>query len=208
MNSYQAEAIGILGGSFNPVHTGHLLLAQRALETYDLSKVLLVPCAVPAHKEASALIEARHRLAMVQLAVEDDFRFEVSDIELGRGGVSYAIDSVSQLRAQRPAASLYFIIGADTLRELHLWKDIGNLLRLCRFVSFGRPGFATDAASAGDLHLPAPWSHRLLADLTPGPLANISSSDIRHRLAEGMSIRYLVPPAVEMYIAEHALYTG
>lgn len=198
--------IGVLGGTFNPVHMGHLILAQSAVEAFDLSAVLFVPCGNPPHKDSSVLIAASHRMAMLEAAVESDLRFEVCDIEVKRAGRSYSVDTVTELQKMYPGAELYFIIGTDTLLELHLWKNIHDLLKLCRFVTFIRPGFDVGSIAAKDLHLDSPWPERLLQGVTQGRLIDVSSSDIRHRIAEGMSIRYLVPPAVEMYIAEHGLY--
>lgn len=206
MNSEMGNKIGILGGTFNPVHIGHLILAQSALETFDLSKVLFVPCALPPHKGATTLAAARHRLAMVESAIEGDLRFEVSGLEIQRGGVSYAIDTVRQLHRLYPKAKLHFIIGSDTLPELHLWKSVNDLLKLCTFITFGRPGRNTGPYRPVELQLPAPWAEQLLRNYSALRLVDVSSSDIRYRMAEGMSIRYLVPPAVEMYIAEHHLY--
>jgi len=200
--------IGLFGGTFNPIHIGHLIAAQSALEHFELAKVVFVPCAVPPHKDGGGLVDARHRLAMVQAAVEDDFRFEVSDVEVQRGGRSYTVDTASGFREGYPDAELCFIIGADTLSELRLWREIGRLLEMVRFVCLARPG--TDVAGLqadpGRIGLPEPWPTTLLADVVEGRLVDISSSDIRYRIAEGMSIRYLVPAAVEMYIAEHSLY--
>jgi len=206
MNNGVKNGIGILGGTFNPVHIGHLIVAQSAVETFDLSKVVFIPCAQPPHKGSSGLAAARHRLAMIEAAIEGDLRFEVSDMEIKRGGVSYAIDTVRELRQVHPESNVYFIIGSDTLPELHLWKDAYDLLKLCAFVTFARPGRNAGPPRPEDLHLDPPWPAELLKCYSSFRLVDISSSDIRYRMAEGMSIRYLVPPAVEMYIAEHRLY--
>lgn len=200
------ERIGVLGGTFNPVHNGHLILAQTALETLDLTRLLFVPCALPPHKKATGLLSPRHRMAMLTAATEDNFRFEVCDVEIRRGGVSYAIDTMSALCDRAPAADYFFIIGADALVELHMWKDIDRLLELCTFVTVPRSGVDVCSIQPGDLHLESPWPERLLGNVIKGRRIDISSSDIRYRVAEGMSIRYLVPRAVEMYIAEHGLY--
>ncbi|MDA0577288.1 MAG: nicotinate-nucleotide adenylyltransferase [Verrucomicrobia bacterium] len=198
--------IGILGGTFNPIHVGHMILAQSALEAYELSSVIFMPCATPAHKGRQALLSGKHRLAMVERAIGWNPFFEVSDVELQRTGVSYAVDTVSVLTRQRPQAQLFFIIGTDTLLELHKWRSVYDLLALCRFITFGRPGPALDALGAKSLNLDPPWPERLMKDVTAGRLLDVSSTDIRYRVAEGLSIRYLVPPEVEMYIAEHRLF--
>ncbi|MBM4142178.1 MAG: nicotinate (nicotinamide) nucleotide adenylyltransferase [Lentisphaerae bacterium] len=200
--------IGIVGGTFNPVHIGHLILAQTALESFDLAKVLLVPCARPPHKNTAALIPAEHRVAMLAAALEDSLTLELCDVEVRRGGTSYSVDTLRQLRRAYPNAELCFVIGADTLPELHGWRDVYRLLELCRVVTFRRPGVTPRNLTPEALRLRPPWPERLLRDLVPGRMIDVSSSDIRHRVAEGMSIRYMVPRAVEMYIAVHGLYTG
>ena len=206
IESQEEMRIGILGGTFNPIHMGHLILGQTAIEAFGLTKVLFIPCHTPSHKNASSLLDARHRLEMVKLAVEDNWCFEPCDIEIQRGGVSYAVDTVAELRQRYPDARLFFIIGADSLVELHLWRNIYCLLTLCDFVTFARPGLEPENLTAQRLCLDDPWPARLLENLTIGPLIDISSSDVRHRLAEGLSIRYLVPAPVAMYIAEHHVY--
>jgi len=198
--------IGIFGGTFNPVHMGHLIMAQDALEAFDLSKILFVPCDLPPHKDASHLASAAHRAAMLERAIEDNPDFEICDIEIRRGGTNYSIDTIRHLRKLYPRHDLFFIIGSDSLMELHQWKDIDELLRLCRFVTFVRPGFAPQKASAKALKLETGLSRDLIKNVAAVHQIDISSSDIRHRAAEGMSIRYLVPSFVEIYIAEHHLY--
>jgi len=199
--------IGILGGSFNPVHLGHLILAQDALETFDLATVLFVPCDQPPHKPVAGLVSAEHRVAMLETALTGSLPFEVCDLEIRRGGTTYSIDTVRSLIKRYPEDELVFIVGSDTLPELHLWKDARNLLRLCRFVTLARPGFDLKAMTEKNLTLEPDLARILLANMAIGHQVDISSSDIRHRVAEGMSIRYLVPDAVDMYIAEHRLYS-
>lgn len=198
--------VGVFGGTFNPVHMGHLIVAQCALEAFELSSVLFVPCAVPPHKDASSLVAAHHRLAMLKLAVEHDLRFAVDELELRRNGVSYAVDTVRDLAARDPSSRVCFIIGSDTLPELHTWKDIYTLLKLCEFVTLERPGHVIHPLQEAQLQLDAPWPSRLLENMAAGRHIDISSSEIRYRVAEGLSIKYLVPDAVEMYIQEHHLY--
>jgi nicotinate-nucleotide adenylyltransferase len=206
MNERSASRIGILGGTFNPIHLGHLILAQSAIEHFDLSSVLFIPCTAPPHKPSTQLAAGAHRLAMIQHAIEENPAFEASDMELQRTGVSYAVDTVAHLARSQPNATLFFIIGADMLAILHKWRNIYDLLARCRFVSFGRPGGNPAELTHDRIRLDAPWPERLLKDYRVGRQIDISSSDIRYRIAEGLSIRYLVPPEVEMYIAEHGLY--
>jgi nicotinate-nucleotide adenylyltransferase len=188
------------------VHLGHLIVAQDAIDHFDLARVLFVPCAQAPHKSPVELVSASHRMAMLEAAVEGDLHFGVSDIEIQRGGVSYTIDTVSALVDEHPDMEVCFIIGADSLVELYLWKDIARLLTLCRIVTIARPGIDLAALSHAELKLPDLWAKRLLADVRVGHQVSISSTDIRYRVAEGMCIRYLVSPAVDMYIHEHSLY--
>ncbi len=207
MASTTPKRIGILGGTFNPIHLGHLILAQNALEGFDLERVIFVPCAIPPHKPRSTqLADAVHRLAMAQLAAEEDVALEVCDVEVRRGGISYTIDTLWQLQRMYPGASLTLVIGADALLELHQWKGVEQILRQCTVAAFARPGFDLRTLRPEDLNLPPPWPDRLLQNVSVGRLIDISSSDIRHRVLEGMSIRYLVPREVEIYITEHRLY--
>ena len=181
-------------------------MAQDALEYFELSKVMFVPCANPPHKITNDLAPASHRLAMLEASLEGELRFEASDIEIQRGGTSYTIDTMRTLASAHPGVELCFIIGADSLTELHLWKDIESLLNLCRIVTIARPGIDLATLDKTDLKLPMSWAERLLADVRVGHLINVSSTDIRYRVAEGLSIRYLVPQGVDMYITEHSLY--
>lgn len=206
MDSTNRPRLGILGGSFNPVHMGHLLLAQSALDGFDLAKVLFMPCHIQPLKDPTMLAAPEHRVAMLEHAISDNLQFEVLDIEIARGGPSFAVDSVREIKARYPEADLFFIVGADTLSELHRWYDVYTLLSLCTFATFSRPGQDVLEFSEDDLHLDPPWGAHLLKTVARGRMLDISSSDIRHRVAEGMSIRYLVPPLVEMYITERRLY--
>lgn len=199
------DAIGILGGTFNPIHNGHLIMAQDALEQFGLSRILFIPCAGPPHKAPNDLAPAEARLAMVARAIEGDERFELSRLEIDRGGTSYAIDTVRALREQYPGHRICFVIGADTLPELHTWKDIEELLDLCEFVTLARPGFSERNLVEG-LHLPESRANELLERVAVGHQVDISSSDIRRRVAQGQGIRYLVPRSVEMYIELSQLY--
>ena len=199
------ERIGVFGGSFDPVHIGHLTIAQDAVEQLELDRLIFVPAAVPPHKQEKALAEGRHRFEMLQLATEGNLSFEVSDMELQRGGVSYTFNTIAQIQFEHPGATLFFIVGLDSLVELHQWRNVDKLLELCTIVPFARGG-EDPARVAEQIQLSEPWKTSLMARLIRIHEIEISASDVRMRLAEGLSIHYLVPPEVEMYIAEHHLY--
>lgn len=205
-NILQSQRVGILGGTFNPIHLGHLILAQSAVEMLDLSRLLLVPSGDPPHKHGCEIAASRHRLAMVEAATEDDLVCESCAVEVRRHGPSYTIDTVLDIQSHFQDTGIYFIIGADTLPELHTWHRIDELLELCTFVTFCRPGSAVERLSPAALQLPEPVATVLLENVMESRMIDISSSDIRYRIAEGMSIRYLLPQEVAMYISEHGLY--
>ena len=196
--------IGIFGGTFNPVHLGHLIVAQDACDQFELNKILFIPCAIPPHKAIGNLADNQHRLRMLDACLEGDPHFESSNLEIERGGVSYTFETVRELRRQDPGAEWFLILGSDSLLELHTWRLVGELLKEVPIVTLIRPGTPLPTPEA--LGLPAPWPERLLGNVRVGHQIEISSGDIRRRCAEGLSIRYLVHPAVEMYIAEHGLY--
>ena len=198
--------IGILGGTFDPVHIGHIILAQDAMERFRLDRVLFIPSFRPPHKLSRRLTAAAHRLAMLKAALEPYDLFALSTMEIDRGGISFTIDTVRELRRRFPKDRFFFIIGADTLWELHSWKDIDDLMGLCRFVSAARPGFELSGLTSVGLGLANPWPARLKASIFTGHLVEISSSEIRRRVARGLSIRYLVPQPVERYIFKESLY--
>ena len=202
----KCRRIGLLGGSFNPVHCGHLIIAQDAMESFELDEVLFVPCAVPVHKNPKDLLPFRFRYEMLELALEHDLQFSVSNVEYERGGASYAIETVQELQRCYAGAEICFIIGADTQLELHTWHRIYELLSLCRFITLCRPGYDDPERLVVESRLKKPWPERLQADTAWIHAVDISSTDIRMRVAEGMRISYLVPSVVEMYIAEHHLF--
>jgi len=203
-----APRIGLFGGSFNPVHHGHLIAAQTAMEAFALDRVILIPCHIQPHKHAGTLTSGAHRLAMLERAVAGSPTLSVSDIELQRGGLSYTIDTVEAMQQQLPAAELYFIIGEDSLTELHRWHRIDALLECCRFVTLARPSSAAHSRDSAALQLPAAHARHMIETIAAGRQIEISSSDIRTRIASGRSIRYLVPSQVEAYIETHRLYAS
>jgi nicotinate-nucleotide adenylyltransferase len=200
--------IGILGGTFNPIHLGHLFIGRAAAEAFALDTVLLTPCNVSPFKcGAPGLATGADRLAMVRLSVAGDPLFEPCALDLERGGVSYAIDTITTLRERYPHDRLSFIIGMDALRELRHWHRIDEMLTLCDFITVARPGVDVPVTAAA-LAFPDQVGERLLRHVIQGRLCDISSSEIRRRIAEGRSIRYLVCPAVEAYIWDRGLYAA
>jgi nicotinate-nucleotide adenylyltransferase len=189
--------IGFLGGSFDPVHFGHLMAAQDAYEQQKLDRLVLVPAAQAPLKPNDVQSSADDRLAMLRAAVEWDRRFEVSDFELRRGGVSYTIDSARHFRALYPQDDLYWIIGGDQLPQLHLWKDIAELARIVEFVFLERPGFPVKAQP----NIPGLRLHRC-----DGHLLAISSTELRERVKRDLSLDYFVPHKAIVYIREKGLY--
>jgi len=190
------------------VHTGHLVIAQDALEKLELAEIVFVPAAIPPHKQHMQQADAIHRYSMLQLATEADLRFSVSDVEMQRGGISYTIDTVRCLQAERPDVELVLIVGSDTLVDLQNWYKIDELLRLCEVASFLRPGESSIEEIERKVTLPEEGRKKLLDNIIEAHLIEISSTEIRMRVAEGLGIRYLVPTEVEMYIFEHGLYRG
>ncbi len=200
------KKIGIFGGSFNPIHLGHLLAGRAAAEACGFDHILLVPCNVsPFKREAADLASGADRLEMIRLSVADDPLYEPCSLDLERGGVSYAVETVRAVRARFPTERLSFIIGMDALRELSHWYQVGEFLSLCDVVTLCRPG--VDApVGPGELAFPDEIRVRLLANVVRGRLCDVSASEIRRRIAEGRPIRYLVTRAVERYIRTRRLY--
>jgi nicotinate-nucleotide adenylyltransferase len=189
--------IGFLGGSFDPVHLGHLVVAQDALERAGLDRLVFVPAAQAPLKPGMVQASAENRLAMLQTAVGDDPRFEISDYELRAGGVSYTIDTVRHFCARFPNDTLYWIIGADQPARLHLWREIEELAKRVEFIVLDRPGHA--------------WVERtdipgLRLQRCEGHLVDISSTELRERIRGGLSVNYFLPHKTVEYIRKTGLY--
>ena len=189
--------IGFLGGSFDPVHFGHLLAAQDAYEQYRLDRLILVPAAQAPLKPNDVQSSPEDRLAMLAAAVEWDRRFEISNHELSRGGVSYTVDSARHFRRLYPDDELYWIIGGDQLPNLHLWKEVGELARLVEFIFLERPGYPLKAMP----DIPGLRLHRC-----DGHLLAISSTELRDRVKRDLALDYFVPHKAIVYIRAKALY--
>lgn len=213
-----ARKTAVFGGSFNPIHTGHLLLADEVLEMLGLDRVLFIPAAVPPHKAPATLAAASDRYAMVALAVASHARFEVSDIEIRRTGPSYTVDTLEELA--RGGDALYLVIGSETFLDLLSWRDPRRIAALARLVVVPRAGSLFDAESAAaqkvvrEIGLEGfarvergsrPGRDVLIAHATSLP---ISASDLRARIREGRSLAYRMPETVAAYVRARGLYTG
>ncbi len=189
--------IGLMGGSFDPVHFGHLIAAQDVLEQFHLDRLLLVPAAQAPLKPNDVQSTTEDRLAMLRASIEWDRRLEISDYELNKGGISYTIDSVRHFKAQFPAAELFWIVGGDQLPLLHKWKDIDELAKLIEFIFLERPKHPTRP----HVDIPGLRLHRC-----DGHLIEISSSELRRRIKGGLSLNYFCPQKVIAYIGAKQLY--
>lgn len=189
--------IGFLGGSFDPVHFGHLLAAQDVYEQQRLDRLVFVPAAQAPLKPNDVQASADDRLAMLSAAIDGDTRFEISDFELRRGGISYTVDSARHFRSLFPTDDLYWIIGGDQLPKLHLWKEIADLARLVEFVFLERPGFPAKELP------PIPGLRLRRCD---GHLLAVSSTELRERARRGLALDYFVPHQAIVYIRQRQLY--
>jgi nicotinate-nucleotide adenylyltransferase len=183
--------LALYGGTFDPVHHGHLVLARDALEQLELDQVIFIPAGLSPHKLATSPAPASLRGEMLAAAIADEPGFALDDSELNGSGPSFSIDTVERIRALHPDAHIFYLIGADNLRELHTWRRIDDLRRLVEFVIFGRGNAAGEGAGQ-------------FRELTRR--IDISATEIRRRVARGASIRYLVPEPVRSIIATHQLY--
>lgn len=210
------ERLAIFGGTFDPVHVAHLRAAQEAAEEIGLDKVLFMPCAQPPHPK-HVMASAGDRLRMLELAVADNPLFGVNDLEARLGGTSYTVRTLQTIREEHPEASIFFLIGADAFFHLHTWHEYSRLFDYADFVVMARPKsprtdvleymqkqLDPDFSPAGDGWIRRNGGHG--AKRVPSTLLSISSTDIRRRAAEGLSLAYLVHPAVEDYITRMKLY--
>lgn len=204
--------IGVYGGSFNPVHLGHLIAAECCREQAGLDRVLFVPAATPPHKLDQSLAAAAHRVAMLELATGGHDAFAVSTAEIDRGGVSYTIDTIAALTAANPGDALVLVLGPDALAQLPTWREPRAIAERVELLAVERQGIddvasLVTAAGLPDL-LGAERVARIVATRVRMPAIGIRASDLREAVGGGRSIRYRTPRAVETYIATHALYRG
>jgi len=197
------QRIGLMGGSFNPVHLGHVNLARAALDTGIVERVLFLPTGNPPHKKLEGLADKHDRLAMVRLAIEDEADMDVCREEVDREGVIYTVDTLGILKEKMPDSDFFYIIGADSLCALHTWRRPQELIRLCRFLVVMRPGEDEEAT----LEAARGWrAQGAEIEFLKARQMDISSTEIRRRAAQGLSLEGLVSGAVESYIRAHGLY--
>lgn len=194
---------GILGGTFDPPHYGHLVIAEQVHEALDLRGVLFMPAAQPPHKPDRPISAAEHRLAMVELAIDGNAHFSVLRAEIERGGTSYSVETLARLTTQRPTDEFIFIVSVEAARELPTWREPRRLLELCRMAVVPRLGYAPLEPDWAAVTFPGLEDRFIVVDTFA---VGHSASDIRARVARGRTIRYLVPPAVEDYIERYGLY--
>jgi len=197
--------IGVLGGTFNPVHIGHLMVAEEARASLNLAEILLVPAGQPLLKLDYPVTPAEHRLQMLRLAIAGRPHFKVSTVEIERPGPSYTVGTIAELRVQYGSEDeIFFILGWDSLAQLPGWREPSRLIKMCYLVAVPRPGFQRPDLKALEDLIPGISERVLLLDK---PQIDISASAIRELAAQGLSLRHLVPEPVEEYIRQHKLYS-
>ena len=185
--------IGILGGTFDPIHLGHMELAEAALKDLELGKLVFMPCSIPPHKNRKDIAPAKDRLEMVELAIEGRPEYKSSDYEVRRGGASFSVETLADLKKAHPGDEIFFIIGSDSYKEFSTWKDYDKIPKLVKIAVAERPSYAYDSLGEGMIEI----------QMKPSP---VSSSKIRSILRKGGSIQGLVPERVRSYIARKRLY--
>lgn len=196
--------IGIFGGTFDPVHFGHLILAEQCREQCRLDEVRFMVAGVPPHKQQSPILEAKHRVEMLRFATAGHDGFRIDQRELQRDGASYTVDTLTELTTEQPDAEFSFLIGGDSLADLPTWRQPERIAELATIVAVNRGDDPLPADEELESQLGATIVKRLRLVTMPG--IDISSTDIRHRVRAGKSIRYFTPRSVEVYIREHKLY--
>lgn len=197
------KRVGIFGGTFDPIHMGHLIVAETIMDEFHLDKVVFIPAAVPPHKLDKQISPAKHRYMMTMLATCSNPRFQVSDMEMHRQGPSYSRDTLAQLLEEHGRdTEFYFIVGADSVENLHTWNRIDELLTMCHFIGASRPGCMPDMEKIAQRF--GPLAEKIHCLETPE--LEISSTEIRHRVGQKRTIRYIVPETVEQYIYKEKLY--
>lgn len=220
MNNTGKKRIGLFGGTFDPIHCGHVKAAESVQRIFDFDRILFIPSYIPPHKESVDVASAEHRLKMVELALTPFDRFSPSSIEIDARGTSYSIVTLNRIKEMFPRADIYFLLGIDAFVEIETWKDYENVLEQCSFIVMSRPGYSLDQAKQV---LSDKYNQRIIEVRGPVPMDNagffihkiflcpihtldISSSEVRKRVGKNQSIEGLVPEIVGNYIKEKRLY--
>ncbi len=197
--------IGVVGGTFDPIHIGHLIVAEEARSRLNLAEVLFVPAGQPWLKTSSPISAAEHRVQMVRLAIADKPYFKLSTMEVERPGPSYTVDTIAELQGQLDAGDeLFFILGWDNLAQLPQWHEPSRLIKMCRLVAVPRVGYAVPDLNSLEAVITGLSQRVIMLDK---PEVDIDATEIRNRVAQGLSVSHLVPEPVERYIKDHGLYT-
>lgn len=196
--------IGVLGGTFDPIHHGHIIVAKETIARLNLAEVLFIPAGQPWLKADSPISVAAHRVQMVHLAIAREPHFKLSTMEVERAGPSYTVDTIAELQAQLGRGDeLFFILGWDNLAQFPKWREPARLIKMCYLVAVPRPGYPLPDLGSLEAAIPG-LSQRLI--LLDEPEVDIGSTEIRERVGQGLSVRHLVPEAVDEYIRQHKLY--
>ena len=216
------ERVGLFGGTFDPVHCGHIRAAEEVCKRFSLDRVLFIPSFIPPHKERAGIAPAHDRLRMVELACREEPRFAASSIEVDAGETSYSILTLERIKRIHPGAWIFFVLGVDAFLEIETWRDHERVLKECLFIVITRPGYRLEQAERipggprGEEVHHVSENEKIGEDLfrtrriffLPIPALDISSTEVRRRVARGETIKGLVPEAVEAYIRSHHLYRG
>jgi len=198
--------VGVFGGTFDPIHLGHLILAEQAREQGRLDQVWFVPAPHPPHKDDEVITRFEQRIEMLALALAGNPAFQINEIEKERSGPSFTVDTLAELQRRHPEHDFFLLVGSDSVNDLHKWHEPLRLLQQAGLITMVRPGHALPTADELRARLGCPADTPLRLEIIHTPLIDISSSDLRSRAAQGRSLRYLMPRAVETYIHDKRLY--
>jgi nicotinate-nucleotide adenylyltransferase len=201
---YTLKKYGIMGGTFDPIHNGHLVIANEVLSLYDMDKIIFIPTGTPPHKFVKGLTSSFHRYMMTQFATMTNPDFDVSDIEATKSTVSYTIDTVKELTSGNEDDKFYFITGTDAVLDLPTWKNTEEILSHCTFIAVNRPGYIVEGLDKKIKAITDKYGGEIF--ITMVPQLHISSTDIRNRISTDRPVKYLLPETVEQYILKNGLY--